>query len=173
MKFSTRCRYGLRLMIELARALKRQKLVRLGKIAKVTGLSINYLTQLAIPLKSAGLVVGVSGRNGGFHLTRPPEEIRLSEIVVALDGPVSVTDCVVSPDVCLNSAFCEARMIWSILSGTMLEVLESYTLADLIDRDRINRIREKHADLPYLDPDRLLNEKEDGEIHGCPKVAGK
>jgi Rrf2 family iron-sulfur cluster assembly transcriptional regulator len=160
-------------MIELARALQKQNIVPLGLIAQVTGLSVNYLTQLAIPLKSAGLVVGISGRNGGFQLTRPAEQIHLSEIVIALDGPISVTDCVNSPEICLSSAFCEARLIWSVLSGNMLEILESYSLADLIDRDNIKKIKDRYSYLPRFDPDNLIKDKKDTEIHGCPRAAGE
>jgi len=133
MKFSTRARYGLRMMIELARALKKERLVHLGQVAKVTGLSTNYLAQLAIPLKSNGLLIGVSGKRGGYQLGKPAEEIAINEILQALQGPVSLTDCVLRPDICLNSSFCEARMIWVIASHKMMEVLKETSLADLID----------------------------------------
>jgi len=59
------------MMIELARELKNKKLVHLRQIAEITGLSENYLAQLAIPLKNNGLLVGISGKKGGYHLSRP------------------------------------------------------------------------------------------------------
>jgi len=121
MKFSTRTRYGLRLMVELARELRKDRLVHLGRISGITGVSENYLAQLAIPLKNEGMLIGVSGKKGGYHLSRPPEEIRIGDIVRAVDGQISLTDCVNNPDICLNSSFCEARMIWVILSGMMTE----------------------------------------------------
>jgi len=170
MKFSTRARYGLRMMIELARELRKSKLVQLGRIAEITGVSENYLAQLAIGLRNDGLLIGVSGKNGGYYLTRTPDKISLLQIVKAVDGPVNVTECVVHPDVCLNSSACEARMIWAILSGSIESILERYTLADMIDKDRIGQIRQENAGVPLLDADRLLAEGSDEEISsGCPR----
>ena len=168
MKISTRARYGLRLMVELTRELRKQSPVHLGRIAEITGISDNYLAQLAIALKNDGLLVGVSGKRGGYHLSRPPAEITISEVVRAVIGPLRLTACVDSPDVCLNSSFCEARLIWVILSGTMNEVLEKYTLADLVDRDRVAAIRATYSYLPALDADRVMVGESGGGKSGCP-----
>lgn len=168
MKISTRARYGLRLMVELTRELRKHSPVHLGRIAAITGISDNYLAQLAIALKNDGLLVGVSGKKGGYHLSRPPAEIAVSEVVRAVIGPLRLTSCVDSPDVCLNSSFCEARLIWVILSGTMNEVLNKYTLADLVDEERIAEIRETYSYLPALDADRLMVGAEGESGSGCP-----
>ena len=168
MKFSTRARYGLRMMVELARVLLSEELVHLGRIAKITGLSVNYLAQLAIPLKNSGLLIGVSGKNGGYRLGRPPENIRLSEIIEAVQGPVSVTDCASNPDVCLNASFCEARAIWVILSGSMMEILGKYTLSDLIDKRRMQELRNEYAHFTLLDPGRAMAGGYNGRAGGCP-----
>jgi len=156
MKFSTRARYGLRLMLELARELRDHDLVHLGRIAGITGLSENYLAQLAIPLKSAGLVIGVSGKHGGYMLSRPPERIGVGEIIQAVSGEINATECVKNPDICLNSSFCEARTIWVILSGRMTEVLDEFTLADLIDKECLKAIREKYGYMELIFPDKVL-----------------
>lgn len=140
------------MMVELTRALKKERLVRLGQVAKVTGLSVNYLAQLAIPLKNSGLLIGVSGKKGGYQLGRSAEEITISEILQALQGPVSLTDCVRRPDICLNSPFCEARMIWVIASHTMMKVLEETSLADLIDDKWKRRSRKKYEHVELLNP---------------------
>jgi len=158
------------MMIELARELRKRKLVQLGRIAEVTGVSENYLAQLAIGLRNDNLIIGVSGKNGGYHLTREPDKISLLQILEAVDGPVNVTECVANPDICLNSSLCEARMIWAILSGNMESLLGRYSLADLLDKSRIDRIRNEHADIPFLDADRLLAEKMNEEVQrGCPR----
>lgn len=156
MKFSTRARYGLRMMVELARELKKENIVHLKRISEITGVSDNYLAQLAIPLRSAGLVVGVSGKKGGYLLGRPPEEIKVSDIIDALIGPMGATECVNSPEICMNSSFCEARMIWVILSGRLREILDEFTLAEMIDKKRLSNIRQKYARMPLLNPDRVL-----------------
>lgn len=168
MKLSTRARYGLRMMVELARELRKKKPVQLGRIAKITGLSENYLAQLALPLKSEGLLIGISGKSGGYQLTRPPDQIKVGEVVKAVIGPMHLTDCVNNPDICLNSSFCEARLMWSILSEAMTEILDKYTLEDLIDRDRTNSIRREYAHMPLVDPDRIMSESDQRILDGCP-----
>jgi len=168
MKISTRARYGLRLMVELARELKTEDIVQLKKIAKITHLSEKYLAQLAIPLKGAGLIIGVAGKKGGYLLGRIPEKITISEIVSALIGPIGLTDCVNSPEVCLNYGFCEARTIWTILSGRIQEILDEFTLADLINKDHLGTIREEYSRMPLLNPDLVLAEADLKATDICP-----
>lgn len=168
MKLSTRARYGLRIMIELARELKKKELVHLRQIAETTGLSENYLAQLAISLKNSGLLIGVSGKKGGYRLSRPVEEIKLSEIVSAVTGPLDITECVSNPSICLNSSFCEARLIWALLSGSMLEVLDKLRLSDMIDKEKINSIKEEYSYMPFINPDRLMAENSREYFDGCP-----
>jgi len=159
MKFSTRARYGLRMMVELARELRHEKLVHLGKVARVTGLSVNYLAQLAIPLKAQGLLIGVSGKNGGYKLGRNPEDIAVSDILNAVQGPISLTDCANNPDLCLNSSFCEARMVWVLAAHRMMEVFDSFSLADLIDREWVKRTLQEFSSVPLLDSDKYLSKE--------------
>jgi len=141
MKLSTRARYGMRLMIELARGLRQAELIHLGRIAKTTGLSESYLAQLAIPLKSKGLVVGISGQKGGYRLGRPAGEITLADIVSALIGPICLTECSTNPGICLNAEFCEARIVWSLMNDSMNGVLREHTLADLLDRKHLETMK--------------------------------
>lgn len=166
MRFSTRARYGLRLMVELSRMLRDQEIVQLRQIARVTGISSNYLAQLAMPLKQAGLLIGVSGKRGGYQLALPAAEIRVSDVVDAVQGPVGLTDCVDSPEVCLNSSFCEARMIWVIASHKMAEVFRQVTLADMVDSGFRSKMMRQHDDIPLLDPDNFL--AADSRVGACP-----
>lgn len=153
MKFSTRARYGLRMMIEFGRELKKDNIVHLGRIAKITGLSENYLAQLTSPLKGAGLLIGVSGKKGGYMLARPADQIRIGDIVQALVGPISATDCVHNPDICMNSAFCEARVVWTLASVEMQNVFDRFTLADLVSRDYVKNVLMENEHIPLLNPD--------------------
>ncbi len=168
MKLSTRARYGLRLMVELARELQKDKLIHLGKIARITGLSENYLAQLAIPLKAEGLLVGVAGKKGGYHFAKPADEIKIADVVRALIGQIDLAECVSNPSVCLNSSFCEARMIWVILSENIMEILERYTLVDLLDKDKREDLIKTYSHYPLLFPDRVMAESGDEMIPGCP-----
>jgi len=156
MKFSTRARYGLRMMIEFARELIKDDIVHLGRIAKITGLSENYLAQLTSPLKGAGLLIGVSGKKGGYMLGRPAEQIRVGEIIEALIGSIGVTDCVKSSDLCMNASFCEARMIWALASHSMQKAFNRFSLADLVNRERMVEIMKESSDISLFDPDGVM-----------------
>ncbi len=169
MKFSTRARYGLRMMVELARELQHSRLVQLNRIAEITHLSVNYLVQLAIPLKNNGLIVGISGKKGGYRLARPPQEIKIREILEAVQGPLSLSDCVNNPEICLNSSFCEARMIWVLASQKIIDVFEEYSLADLIDREYKNKIRNKYPGITLLDPDKFMAANDSDRYHPAVK----
>jgi len=160
-------------MVELARELKNEKIVHLGRIARITGLSENYLAQLAISLKNDGLLIGVAGKKGGYMLSRAAEEIKISEIIKALTGPVSLTDCVNNPEICLNSSSCEARMIWVILSGRMLEFLDEYSLAELVNKERAAQIRSEFDYIPLLNPDKVMAGGGGTMVPDCPAVAKK
>jgi len=174
MKFSTRARYGLRIMVELAKALRNDRLVHLGRIAKITGLSENYLAQLAISLKNNGLLIGISGKKGGYHLARPAADIKIGDIIQAVNGPVIITDCVTHPDICLNSSFCESRAIWTLIYDSAEKVMNEFTLADLIDKGWLAAIRARYPMLALLNPDTVMLEApwraENQAINepGCP-----
>jgi len=167
MKFSTRARYGLRMMIEFTHALRKEPMVTLGKIAKVTGISTNYLAQLAIPLRNNGLLIGTAGKKGGYQLGKKPEDILVGEILTALQGKIGLTDCTLNPDVCLNSSFCEARIVWVIASHKMTEFFDGFTLADLVDKKWKDKIQKQYDFIPHLNTDQFLSSLEDVE-QSCP-----
>ena len=168
MKFSTRSRYGLRMMVELARLQQEDKLIQLKKIAEITGLSNNYLGQLAMSLRNDGLLIGVSGKKGGYRLARPAKDINLREIVRAVHGPIFTTDCVINPHICLNAEFCEARTIWALLTHQIQDLLENYTLADLISKDWISKLKEENPNVQYLYLSRMIPESSETIPPGCP-----
>jgi len=168
MKFTTRARYGLRMMVELARLLEKEQLVHLGRIARITGLSENYLAQLAISLKNHDLLIGVSGKKGGYQLARPAAEIKIGDIVQAVSGPLAATDCVDHPELCLNSSFCEARALWVLVSYSVANVLNDHSLADLISKGWLAELRGNHPDIELLNPDIMLSKNNDENLAGCP-----
>ena len=156
------------MMVELARELQKNDLVHLGRIAEITGLSCNYLSQLAIPLKNAGLIKGVPGKMGGYRLAKSPEKISIAEIVRAVIGPVSLTECVTDPSICNNSTFCEARTVWTIVNSQIQQTLEELTLADLIARNWLSNVQKKHSDMPLLFPDKVMSKIDYDTQLGCP-----
>jgi Rrf2 family transcriptional regulator, cysteine metabolism repressor len=94
-----------------------------------------YLEQLVVSLREAGLVTSTRGAHGGYELTRPPSEIRMSEVVVALEGPIAPMVCASDdPDhaaICDRSAFCTVEQLWQRVRDAVTEALDSMTLADL------------------------------------------
>ena len=133
MKLSTRGEYSTRLMMELA--LKYGKgPVLLKNISKAQDISLKYLGQLIIPLKIAGLIKSTRGAHGGYYLSRSPAEIKLLEILEATEGSLYIADCIKSPEICHRSKDCIARKIWEEASEKFIEVFNSITLKDTIDR---------------------------------------
>jgi len=133
MRLSTRARYALRMMLDLARHGGLEKPVSLAAVAERTDISRGYLEQLAMALRNARLVRGVAGRYGGYRLNEPPERITVGQIVEAATGPVCVVDCVDDPATCPRAEDCECRLIYGMVNERIAEVLREYTLADLLD----------------------------------------
>ena len=133
MKFSTRGRYGLRALLDLA-VHEGEGLTPLKDIARREEISLHYLERLMAPLISAGLVISVRGAGGGVALSRAPAEIRLSEVIEALEGSIAPTECAVDPSCCGRSGSCVSREVWSEMSRAIAGVLDSTTLQDLAER---------------------------------------
>ena len=133
MKVSTKGRYGLRAMMDLAASQGEGKPVFLSDIARRQDISEKYLEHIFSALRAAGLVTTVRGRKGGFLLAKPPSEITASSIITSLEGPCVLVDCVSKPKTCKKSEDCVARDIWSLLGSKIEEVLSGFTLEQLKD----------------------------------------
>ena len=133
MKISTRGRYALRMMLDLERHGGQEKPVSLASVSERTGISHGYLEQVAMALRSARLVRGVAGRHGGYTLSLPPDKITVRQIIEATIGPVCVVDCIDEPEACLRAEYCECRVLYALINLRIGEVLDEFTLADLID----------------------------------------
>jgi Rrf2 family protein len=135
MKLSTRSRYGVRLMLELALNSTKGS-VFLKDIAKEEEISEKYLSLIIIPLKAAGLVNSMRGAHGGYTLAKPASNITLKEIVDVLEGETCLVDCVKNPSTCSRSDTCASRDLWTILSDNISQTLGSVTLEDLVRKSR-------------------------------------
>jgi Rrf2 family protein len=138
MKLSTRTRYGVRAVIELA-ASDRKKPVQLKVIAQRQDISVKYLEQLMNALRSGGIVRSIRGARGGYILAKPPNQIKLIEVFNCLEGSVITAECVEDEDFCRRSADCAARLLWVRVQEAIKSVLESETIQDLIDRAKDKR----------------------------------
>jgi len=135
MKLSTRGRYGTRAMLELALRYGKGP-VLLKDVASQQDIPVSYLENLMGALRAAGLVSTVRGMHGGYYLAKPPSEIRLSQIVAALEGSMAPVECVDDPKSCRRAESCVARDIWSEVKQAIEGVLESTTLEELARRHR-------------------------------------
>jgi Rrf2 family protein len=133
MKLSTRTRYGIRAVIELAQH-QGERPLQLKTIAERQNISIKYLEQLMGVLRSAGFIRSVRGAKGGYVLAGPPAQITLYEVFRALEGSVTTTECVEDASSCDRSADCAARRVWTQLEEAIRKVLTGITLADLIEQ---------------------------------------
>ena len=110
--------------------------VLLKDIAKRQAISVQYLEQLISPAVKAGLLRSIRGARGGVILTRPPEEVKLSQVIQIMEGSIAPVKCVDDPKVCSRSDFCATRDVWEEMNTAMLQVLESTSLQDLAERQR-------------------------------------
>jgi Rrf2 family cysteine metabolism transcriptional repressor len=134
MKINTRVRYAVRLMADIARHSSGEP-VPLKEVAERQGLSKLYLSQLAVPLRNASLLKSVWGNKGGYVLGHPANEITMLDIIEAVDGPVSVIDCALTPESCDRSDYCDCISVWRDINEGIIRTLEKYTLEDLIVRE--------------------------------------
>ena len=148
MKLSTKVRYSVRLMLELALNYNERHLC-LHEAAERQEVSEKYLEHLAAALKAAGLIRGVRGRHGGYVLARPPSEIRLSEIHHALGGSLAPVECVDDPAACSRGKLCVTRDVWTEVRDAMRKVLESTTLQDLVER-QYQKLAAKGQEMYYI-----------------------
>jgi Rrf2 family protein len=134
MKMSTKGRYGLRVMVELA-ARHGEGPVMAERIASSQQLSASYTHLLLGGLKSAGLVRSVRGPSGGYELSRPPARITALEAVAAVEADAPV-ECVARPSSCSRAPSCAARDLWCEVHLAVARVLGGVTLEQLAARQR-------------------------------------
>lgn len=132
MRVSTKGHYGLKAMFDLAQHYGTGP-VSLKSIAQRQHLSVQYLEQLIAMLKKAGLVESVRGAHGGYALAAPPREIKVGDVVRALEGPVAPVDCVreTDPKECDQADYCITRLVWEKIRSSLVQVMDSITLEDL------------------------------------------
>ena len=132
MKISTRARYGLRFMISLASE-SSDKATQLGEIAQKENISEKYLSQIAIPLKAAGLIGSIRGAGGGYKLNREISTITVKEIVEVLEGNLYPVECGILPGSCDKSSICISQKVWKKMGDEISNALEKLTLKNLLE----------------------------------------
>ena len=136
MKVSTRARYGLRFLIELA--MHPGEVLPLKLIAENQKIPKRYLEQIVSRLHSRRFVRSYRGPDGGYILGKPPDSITLLNILDALgDSPV-ILDCIDAKGVCDFSSMCTARRVWKEMKDCIEHHLGSITLADIVNHGEEN-----------------------------------
>ena len=133
MKVSSRGRYGLRVMIELASQFGNGP-VLVNEIEKKQGISGKYIHVIVSALKSAGLVRSVRGPNGGYQLTRSPSRITAFDVISALEGKTAPADCVLDASSCSRSGSCASRDVWCQIASVVDVALSALTLEQIVKR---------------------------------------
>lgn len=135
MLVSTKGRYALRIMLDLAQCSGGESVV-LMDVAKRQGISEKYLESIVSSLTRAGLLTGQRGRGGGYRLSRTPEEYSIGEILRATEGPLAPVSCLKpEKNECGRSAECLTLPLWKELDRRMEGYLDSVTLAALLRGD--------------------------------------
>ena len=133
--FSTKGEYGVRLMVQLGRHYG-QGPASLAEIATDEDLPRAYLEQLVTSLRDAGLVVSTRGARGGYELASAPDQIRMSEVLRALEGPLAPMLCATEAEadhlLCDRSARCTVNILWIKVRDAISGTLDAMTLADLV-----------------------------------------
>jgi len=147
MQISTKGRYGLRAVLELARS-SGDKPVSTKEISQKQRITIPYLEQLFFRLKHKGFVKSVRGAQGGYFLAKDPEDISVGDIIECLDGPIEFTDCKATSDghsTCIGPENCMAISFWDDLKASLNEKLYGTSLADLLDDFKKKKMRMKEG----------------------------
>ena len=132
MRFSTRTRYGLRFLIRLAST--QDLRLQLGVVAKEEKISSGYLEQIVRALRPLKILKAVRGVGGGYQLCKSPADIRLDDVIQALEGGISPVSCLTS--YCPRQDICTTREFWEDMDRHLRGYLHSKTLQDLVKNPR-------------------------------------
>ena len=136
MKISTKGRYALRLMLDLALADSSEP-IPLRDVAKRQDISDKYLEQIVTQLSRADLVRSVRGAKGGYHLTRDPEDCTVGAILRTVEGSIAPVSCLDDEvNQCARCKECVTLDLWAQVDQAISNVVDHVTLADLVDKQR-------------------------------------
>ena len=146
MKLSTKGRYGVKAMVELAINYGGAPL-SIKTISTRQNISEYYLEQLFSPLRKAKLITSIRGAQGGYILSSEPKNIKVSDIMYVLEGPIEIAECI-DGIACDNIECCATRLLWEKIKNSIDEVMEGVTLQDIVND--YNRMKEKNEVLELV-----------------------
>ena len=134
MRISTKGRYGLRILLDLAahQADARPRLIR--EIAKSQQISEKYVSRLILALRDAGIVGSFRGARGGYSIVKPLDQVTLLEAIETMEGPLEVVECLAADSAtCERSETCGPRLFWRRFNDEIRAILQKYSVQDLFD----------------------------------------
>ena len=137
MKLSTKGKYGVRAVFEIARHYGKGP-ISIKEIVERQGISISYLEQILYRLGKAGLIDSVRGPAGGYLLARKPSDLTIGDIIRTLEGPIALSHCLEPGEAgeCYQAEDCVARMVWTKVGAKIEEALDSITFNDLLHQNQ-------------------------------------
>lgn len=149
MKLSTKGRYGLRALIDLAQ-FSEEEAVSISSISERQNISESYLEQLVAKLRKAGLVVSIRGAQGGYRLARPSDMISVGDVLRALEGDLKAVECSAETDEgCQGSDLCVTKYVWQRINESIERTVDSIMLDQLVEESR--KAREKYGKAEKVD----------------------
>ena len=138
MKLSTKGRYGLRALIDLA-LYSENETVSIQSIARRQNISDSYLEQLMRKLRSAGLIVSVRVAQGGYKLARQANEISVGDVLRALEGSLEAVTCGGEDNSCQGADLCVTKFVWERINSSIRDTVDSIKLSQLVEESRLMR----------------------------------
>ena len=149
MKISTKGKYGLRAMIDLAQY-SEQEAVSISSIAQRQKISESYLEQLVAKLKKAGLVVSIRGAAGGYRLARPASGISVGDVLRAWEGDVRAVICTAQTEEgCEGEELCVTKYVWQRINESIEKTVDEMMLDQLVAESRKAQEKAKNHDVDY------------------------
>ena len=149
MKISTKGKYGLRAMIDLAQY-SEQEAVSISSIAQRQKISESYLEQLVAKLKKAGLVISIRGAAGGYRLARPAAGLSVGDVLRALEGDVRAVICTAQTEEgCEGEELCVTKYVWQRINESIEKTVDEMMLDQLVAESRKAQEKAKNHDVDY------------------------
>lgn len=144
MRLSTKGEYASRAMLELALHYKDRPL-HIRDISKAQDIPQRFLEQILLQLKRVGYLRSRKGPDGGYHLSIPPAEITVAEVIRVMDGPLAPIDCVsvIAHEVCPHEDSCGLRWLWKEVRDAVAQILERTTFEELARKTKAVRVARK------------------------------
>jgi Rrf2 family protein len=148
LRLSTKGEYASRAMLELSLHYG-EKPLHIRDISKAQDIPQRFLEQILLQLKRAGYLRSRKGPDGGYHLSKPPAEITVAEVIRVMDGPLAPIDCVsvIAHEVCPHEDSCGLRWLWKEVRDSVAQIMERTTFEELARKTKTARAGRKKIKL--------------------------